>query len=174
MQTSVKLENFRPHFLEGIVVYRLLLILWAIRPHSVVQRVDSLLHWISCYPEDEISRKTLMYSSHMNLVPIKGKSMAITCLCRNLAKSIQFRLMRWIVAYPVNKLSYPIFEQLGPVLLHVIWFLCQSFRCHLGEEGPFEGVGSFCRSSLFFIICYHVIHVLARRDEVPANSSYCL
>ena len=71
----------------------------------VVQRVDSVIHWISCYPEDEICRKTRY--SHMKFTQNKGKSVWIIVLCRNHAKSIKRNTewLCWIVTYPVNKLS---------------------------------------------------------------------
>ena len=43
-----------------------------LQPGPVVQRVDWIIHWISCYSVDEICRKTQY--SHMNLIQNEGKS----------------------------------------------------------------------------------------------------
>ena len=43
----------------------------------VVQRVDSIPYWISCYPVDEICRKNSIYSQ-MNLIQNEGESIRIT------------------------------------------------------------------------------------------------
>ena len=53
----------------------------------VVQRVDSVICWISCYPVDEIGGKTRY--SRLNLMQIKGKSVSIIGLCKNLAEKHQ-------------------------------------------------------------------------------------
>ena len=51
----------------------------------VVQRVDSVIHRISCYPEDMKYVGKTRYS-HMSLMQNEDKSTKIIGLCKNLAK----------------------------------------------------------------------------------------
>ena len=56
---------------DSIQLYRLLSLCDAKQQASVVQRVDSVIHWISCYTVDEIFRKNSICNL-MSLMPNEG------------------------------------------------------------------------------------------------------
>ena len=80
----------------------------AIHQAPIVQRVDSVINWISCYPVDELCTNLGKTGySHINRVQNEGKGIWNISLSRNPPKASNgIRWLRWIVTYPVNKVYH--------------------------------------------------------------------